>query len=161
MGEWYRTIVTNNDLSQVVDCIEFFEAELEKAKKETLIKGNVERLSSQMPGIVEHRFNQLQELEAILEWLNIKLSVSKFSKFKEFFEGYNKALKYTEAQHYADHDSDVIAIKNIINDFALVRNKYGGIMKALESKSFQLNNIVKLRTAGMEDSEIDVKQPNW
>ena len=26
-----------------------------------------------MPGIVEHRFNQLQEIEAILNYLNIEL----------------------------------------------------------------------------------------
>ena len=33
---------------------------------------NIEKASSQMPGIVEERFNQLQEIEGILEYLNIE-----------------------------------------------------------------------------------------
>jgi len=33
----------------------------------------------------------------------------------------------------------------------LVRNKYIGIIKALEAKQFQINNVVKLRAAGLED----------
>jgi len=33
----------------------------------------------------------------------------------------------------------------------LIRNKYMGLIKALDTKGFQINNIVKLRSAGLED----------
>jgi len=36
----------------------------------------------------------------------------------------------------------------------MVRNKYLGLMKAIDSKQFQINNIVKLRVAGMEDTTL-------
>ena len=44
-----------------------FEKQLEEARLDCGLKGNVEKHSRDMPGIVEYRFNQLQELEAILE----------------------------------------------------------------------------------------------
>jgi hypothetical protein len=42
----------------------------------------------------------------------------------------------------------------LINEFALLRNKWIGLHKALEAKNFQLNNIVKLRAAGIDDATI-------
>jgi hypothetical protein len=36
----------------------------------------------------------------------------------------------------------------------LLRNKWTGIIKALESKNFMLGHVVRLRTAGMEDISI-------
>jgi hypothetical protein len=33
----------------------------------------------------------------------------------------------------------------------LLRNKWLGVMKGIETKAFQINNIVRLRVAGMED----------
>ena len=34
---------------------------------------------------------------------------------------------------------------------ALLRNRWLGVMKGLESKNFMLGHVVRLRTAGMED----------
>jgi hypothetical protein len=36
----------------------------------------------------------------------------------------------------------------------LLRNKWLGIIKALDIKQWQLSNIVKLRTAGLEDASL-------
>ena len=44
----------------------------------------------------------------------------------------------------------------LINEFGLLRNQFLGVLKALEAKQFQINNIVKLRVAGLEDSEINM-----
>ena len=68
---WYNKIV--QDLSNIPDALEYYEGELIPAKKDVKIKGILERNSSELPGVVEHRFNQLQEIEAILQFLNIQL----------------------------------------------------------------------------------------
>ena len=34
----------------------------------------------------------------------------------------------------------------------MIRNKYLGLMKAIDVKQWQITNIVKLRVAGMEDT---------
>ena len=61
---WYSEVSRN--ISRIPDAVAYFETELEDAKREVKLTGNVERASSAMPGLVEHRFNQLQEIEAIL-----------------------------------------------------------------------------------------------
>jgi len=150
MSDWYRKV--SSDLAELPGAIAYFESELHGAKVETSIKGNLEANSRLMPGIVEHRFNQLQEIEAILEWLNIQLRKKRSEVFKKFIENYNRALSSRDAEKYVDGDPDVIQWQLLVNEFAMIRNKYLGLMKALDSKQFQINNIVKLRVAGMEDT---------
>ena len=149
---WY-TIVSKN-VSQIPDCIKYFDSELKLAKKECSIWGNLEKASASMPGVVEHRFNQLQEIEAILEYLNIEYRRLRSKTFKKFLENYNRALTSRDADKYVDGEADVVDMAKIINDFALLRNQWLGITKGLDQKQWQLTNIVKLRVAGMEDATI-------
>ena len=53
MAGWYNKVADNS--SNIVDAIEYFDAELEDAKKECYIKGNVERNSALHRCITEHR----------------------------------------------------------------------------------------------------------
>ena len=107
-----------------------------------------------MPGLVEHRFNQLQELEAILEYLNVELRRLRSTFFKKYLENYQRALSSRDVEKYVDGEADVVDMEKIINEFALMRNKWLGITKGLDQKQWQLTNIVKLRVAGMEDASI-------
>ena len=152
MSDWYRKV--SNDLAELPGAIAYFESELQSAKVETSIKGNLEANSRLMPGIVEHRFNQLQEIEAILEWLNVQLRKKRSEVFKKFIENYNRALSSRDAEKYVDGDADVVQWQLLINEFSMVRNKYLGLLKAIDSKQYQINNIVKLRVAGMEDTTL-------
>ena len=149
---WYTKV--SKDISLIPECIKHFEAEFQQAKKECSIWGNLEKASASMPGVVEHRFNQLQELEAILEYLNIEYRRLRSKTFKKFLENYNKKLSSRDADKYVDGDADVVDLAKIINEFALIRNGYLGITKGLDQKQWQLSNIVKLRVAGMEDANI-------
>lgn len=150
---WFSEVV--KDWSKIPECIEHFENELADARKEVKIFGNVEKNATQLPSFVEQRFAQLQEIEAILEHLNIQLRRRKSEHFRKYLEAYNKSLSSRDAEKYADGESDVIDISEVINQVAYVRNQYLGITKAFEIKHYQLSNVVKLRVAGMEDSEIN------
>lgn len=149
MSTWYRKI--QEDLGELANCIPAFEAILDEARVECSMKGNLERISREMPGIVEHRFNQLQEIEAILEHLNIELRKKRSHVFKKFTEHYNKALSSRDAEKYVDGEDEIADFQHLINEFALLRNRFHGLIKALDAKQFQINNIVKLRVAGLED----------
>jgi len=149
MSQWYRKVQGN--LGELVNCIDFYEAELDAARVETSLKGNTERHSRDMPGIVEYRFNQLQEIEAILEHLNIELRKLRSSHYRKFLEHYQRQLSSRDVEKYIEGEQDVVDLTHLINEFALIRNKYLGLVKALDAKQFQLNNIIKLRAAGLED----------
>ena len=152
MTNWYTEVSKNIEV--IPQCIKHFEEEYKQAKKECSIWGNLEKASAAMPGVVEHRFNQLQELEAILEYLNIEKRRLRSKTFKKFLESYNRVLSSRDADKYVDGDSDVVDMAKIINDFALLRNQWLGITKGLDQKQWQITNIVKLRVAGMEDATI-------
>lgn len=149
---WYS--VVTKDPTKIHDCIAFYEQELLTAKTECKIVGNVEKAAAAMPGIVEHRYGQLQEIEAILEYLNIELRQIRSHAYQKYLEGYNKILSSRDCDKYVDGEADVVDFQKLINEFALVRNKWLGISKALDQKQWQLTNIVKLRVAGMEDATI-------
>ena len=149
MSSWYRSVTS--DMGEIVNAISFFEQQIAEAKYEVSMKGNLERQSRDMPGIVEHRFNQLQEVEAILEHLNTEMRKLRSQTFRKYLENYNKALSSRDAEKYVDGEQSVVDLQYLINEFSLVRNKFIGVIKALEAKQFQINNIVKLRAAGLED----------
>ena len=153
MAGWYNKV--NDSLSQIVNCIDYYEKELEEAKWDCGVKGNVERLSAALPGITEHRFNQLQEIEAVLNYLNIQLRKIRRKHFQKYLEGYARALTSRDAEKYVDGEDEVIDFETIINEVALLRNKWLGIMKGLDAKQWQMGHIVRLRTAGMEDIRIE------
>ena len=149
---WYTRISV--DLAAIPDFISHYDNELLTAKKDVAIYGNVEKNIAALPGITEHRFNQLQEIEAVLNYLNIKLRKIRRRHFQKYLEAYNRVLTSRDAEKYVDGEDEVIDFETIINEVALLRNRWLGIIKALESKNFMLGHVVRLRAAGMEDISI-------
>ena len=149
---WYTRITA--DLSQIPAFITYYELELEKARDDVRIHGKIEKNLAALPGITEYRFNQLQEIEAVLNYLNIQLRKIRTKHFKKFLEGYARALTSRDAEKYVDGEDEVIDMETIINEVALLRNKWLGILKGLDTKQWQMGHIVRLRTAGMEDIHV-------
>jgi hypothetical protein len=146
---FYNKIVA--DLGELPNFITYYEGELASAKSEIKIRGRVEKELSDLPGQSEHRFNQLQEIEAVLEYLNIQLRKIRRKHFQKYLEAYQRALTSRDAEKYVDGEDEVIDFETLINEVALLRNKWLGVMKGIESKNFMLGHVVRLRTAGMED----------
>jgi len=149
---WYSKIA--KDISYIPDAVQYFNDELVQARSEVRVIGNIEKSSAAMPGIVEQRFSQLQEIEAILEYLNIELRRLKSQHFRKYLETYQRALSSRDCEKFVEGEADVIDFEKIINEFALLRNKWLSITKALDIKQWQLSNIIKLRVAGMEDASL-------
>ena len=106
MSGWYQKIA--KDISAIPDAIKHYEDELQQARYEIKIKGNVEKASADMPGIVEQRFNQLQEIEAILQYMNIELRRLRSKHFKKYLENYQRALSSRDVEKYVDGEDDVV-----------------------------------------------------
>jgi len=152
MSIWYAKV--SNSLANLPGCIDYFYSELNEAKKEVKIYGSIEKAAAALPGIVEQRFNQLQEIEAVLEFLNIQLRKLRSKLFKKYLENYARALSSRDVEKYVDGEEEVVDMELLINEFALLRNQWLGIIKAIDQKQWQMTNIVKLRAAGLEDVSI-------
>jgi hypothetical protein len=149
---WYNKIVA--DLGEIPDFIAHYERELTQARAEVRLGGVVERNIKELPGITEHRFTQLQEIEAVLNYLNIQLRKIRRRHFQKYLEGYARALTSRDAEKYVDGEDEVIDFETIINEVALLRNKYLSILKGLDSKQWMTGHLVRLRAAGMEDIQV-------
>ena len=142
---WYTRITHN--LAVIPDFIAHYENELTSAKNDVRVYGIVEKQISALPGVTEHRFNQLQEIEAVLNYLNIQLRKIRRKHFQKYLEAYNRALTSRDAEKYVDGEEEVIDFEYLINEVALLRNRYLGIMKGIDAKQWQLGHIVRLLLA--------------
>jgi len=149
---WYSRVTA--DLGAIPDFIAHYEQELDNAKRDCRVGGVIEKNITNLPGITEHRFNQLQEIEAVLNYLNIQLRKIRRKHFQKYLEGYARALTSRDAEKYVDGEDEVIDFETIINEVALLRNKFLGVMKGIEQKSFMMGHMVRLRVAGKEDLTI-------
>ncbi len=95
---WYNRVVA--DLSKLPDFISYYEQELADARRDCKIGGIVEHRIKELPGITEQRFNQLQEIEAVLNYLNIQLRKIRRRHFQKYLEGYARALTSRDAEKY-------------------------------------------------------------
>jgi hypothetical protein len=153
MSSWYYKVTS--DLSNVPAFIDHYEKELDQARLELSLKGkSLERHAAELPGLVEQRFAQLQEIEAILEYLNIKLKQERSVEFKKFLEAYAKSLSSRDAEKYVDGVQSIVDTTLLVNEVALLRNKFLGISKGFEAKNFMTGHIIKLRVAGLDDASM-------
>lgn len=149
---FYNKIV--DDIGELPNFLNHFEKELDEARHEVKIHGLIEKNIRDLPGVTEHRFNQLQEIEAVLNFMNIQLRKLRRKHFQDYLEHYQKALSAREVDKYVDGEEEVVQYETLINEVALMRNKWLGLMKGLESKNFMLGHLTKLKSAGMEDYTI-------
>jgi hypothetical protein len=149
---WYSRVTAS--LDAIPDFIAHYERELEVAKRECAIGGLLEKNIKELPGVTEHRFNQLQEIEAVLNYLNIQLRKIRRRHFQKYLEAYARQLTSRDAEKYVDGEDEVIDFETIVNEVALLRNKFLGVMKGLDSKNFMLGHVTRLRTSGMEDAQL-------
>lgn len=155
-GSWYRRVTADaNDLSPVAEACEYFDAEYIEARKSLDTRGRrIEEVARNLPQVVDHRFCQLQEIEAIMRYLEIRKDQKLAEKRRGYIEHYNRQLTDRMAEKFAEGDDAVVDFALLINEVALVRNKFAGLSKGLEYLHFQLSNITKLRSAGIEDATL-------
>ena len=150
---WYNKVVDN--LSEVASAIEFYNNELSIAQKESRITGSIEKNAQELSGIMCHRFNQLQELEAILKYINIKYDKLRSECYRKYNERYERELSDRSIEKYIDGENEIVTMAMLINEVSLVRNRYLGLIKGLDVKQYQISNIIKMRIVGLETATLE------
>lgn len=156
MTNWYLKIsaAPDGDFSAVAEAIEWFDKEYQQGRQEIQLSGRLEDCAKRLPGLVEYYYRHLQELDAILQWFEIKIAQAQARARNNLLETSQRAINERTAEKWAETDDNVIDLKMLYNLVGLTRNYFFGIHKALEASNFQLSNITKLRLAGVEDATI-------
>lgn len=154
MSRWYSKIMADpEDFSTVADAFEWFEKEYADAQSELDVRGKrIEDVSKRLPGIVEYRYGQYVEVKAIVDYLETMEIKARGEARKRYVEHYNRALTERQVERYAEADDNVVAIRLIIAQMKMMRDKFEGLTKGYEHMLFQIGHITKLRIAHMEDS---------
>lgn len=153
---WYNKVTEDpDDLSPLAGAIKYFESEIQQGNKDLAVTGSLTRQAAELPGQMAYRYQQLQQLEAILQYLNLKLTRVKSAAFKRYLEAYNRTLTSRDADKYSDGDKEVHDLALLVNQIALVRNEFLGVTKGMDAKQWQLGNITKLKIAGLDDSQVE------
>jgi hypothetical protein len=157
MVGWYDKIVSDpRDLTPVLGAIDHFEREYSEACAEmTTLRGRrLQEVATRLPGIVGYRYAQQTELEDILGLLEIRETALIGQKRRHYLEHYNRALSDRMVERFAEAEPDVVAMKELRNRVAAVRNKYVALSRHHEYLHFQLSNITKLRCHGIEEATL-------
>lgn len=162
MARWYSKLFSTStdgdaDLMVALDAADAYEEEHLRARADLVVNGKVEGMSAKVSGITEYRFAQLQDLEAILDYLEQREKRVLIQRQEHILNHYQRALTDRQARDYADASDEVKLVRDVRTRVAYVRNLFLGIMKGLECMHFQITNVTKLRCAGLEDAVIDMR----
>ncbi len=149
VGNYFQAIKQNENA--LPEALEYFNQQYEEARKEVKVSGNFGKCVSELSSNFEYRLSQLQELEAILKHFEIKLTQRKSELYKKFLENYQRALSSSDIKVYIEGQPEIVAIQQIINEIALVRNKYISLSKGFETANYQLSNLSRLYGNGTQE----------
>lgn len=114
--------------------------------------GRIDRAQSRLPGVTAETYARFQDLENILTHV-LNLEEKALLKKSRFYkEGYQRDLSDRMAEKYAETDDSVQDLRQLRFYVSSVRNQYLAITKGLEVMHFQITNLTKLRTAGLDDA---------
>lgn len=156
MISWFRKIEQNGYEDELDDAILYYDNEYEEALKDLDMKGSMSHMMCRIPGLIQYRFSQLQDLCAICEYMEVEKNKVVSTKFKAYLEGYSKkVISSRDAEKFVSADPDVDNISKKYIAICLSRDMFLGIYESLKTKNFQITNIVKLKSAGIDDFTID------
>jgi hypothetical protein len=154
MASWYRKITADpTNFDALVDALSHFEAEYEEGLGDLSMNGKrIWEEAKKLPGFMAYRYAQFREIEAIRDFLDLRIRRLVRDNMKTIWDTYNKTFSERMAEKWAENEDDVIALKDLRNEFHLLMEKFAGLTKGMEQLHFQIGNLVRMREAGIEDA---------
>lgn len=148
---YYKITNEANGLDYVAEAIEFYDNEIQEAKKVLKLEGkNLKNVARDLGSWTEYYYGQFQDLEMIVKWLEIQLERARSNHYRAYTKT-NRGYTDRQIEKLIDGEQDVYDYSLIINQVSLTRNRIAGIMKAIEAMNYQLSNITKIVTVAMDD----------
>jgi len=154
MSRWFRKITEDkNDLTPVIDAMEAFQREYEGGLPHLQVRGRrIAEVASEIPSYIEYYNTKMLEVDMILKYLEQLVEERTVEKTMWYMSHYNRALSESTAKRYAEVHEEVMDLKRIVSEVAVMRNQFLSLTKGLDTLHYQIKNIVTLRSVGFEDA---------
>ena len=150
-----------DDVSVITDAIEYYGDVVEDGAKHLTLKGNLESMVAETPGLAYFYRGVRTDAQQIRRWLETDMTAKKADKFKYFHhdpEAKKKwgVLKPTEITKYVEADEEVQDLADLIREMAEVEHRLEDLMEGFEERRLALSRIVDIRRDNLKEVWIDV-----
>ena len=149
---WFEEVKKDN--TKLPNALKNFNDRYEELLPLVKIEGRLSAQEAQLGYLVSIVQGDWANISAIHEHFNILLKKTRSDLYKKYLETYARQLTSNDVKNYIDGDTTVMGFQSVINEIVLVENRYIGLSKGLESKNFQLNNLTKIKSMGLDLVEI-------
>lgn len=146
----------SDDPDKVAEALDYYLSELDEGLAHTAVKGNLERLNQQQPGLIAFYDAMHTDLDALLGLAERNERIVRARVLRELVENPPSKLKLntTEFKTMMEGDQRVIDATGLSGEIRYVYKQYSSIMSGLTQRGFTLSNIGKIREAGLEEVEV-------
>jgi len=145
---WFMEVKKDN--SKLPKCLEYFEERYKEIQPMTEVKGRLSSEEAMLGYITSIVQSDWATLDALYETFNILLKQQRGILYKKYLETYQRSLSSNDVKNYIDGEQTIVSLQQVLNEINLMRNKYIGLSKGFESKNFQLNNLTKIKSMGLD-----------
>jgi len=145
---WFYEI--QKDASKLPRCLEYYNERYNEIQPLTEVKGRLSSEEAQLGYITSIVQSDWATLDALYENFNILLKQQRSQLYKKYLETYQRSLTSNDVKNYIDGEPAIVSLQQILNEINLTRNKFIGLSKGFESKNFQLNNLTKIKSMGLD-----------
>lgn len=150
-----------DDVEVIVDALKYYEEVVEDGGKHILnLKGNLEALQVETPGLAYFYRGVRTDAQQIRRWLEVQLENKKAEKGKYFHSDKEAikqygTLKPTEITKYVDSDDEVMDLKDLVRLAAEAEHRLEDLMEGFEERRLTLSRVIDIRKEGLKEVWID------
>ena len=146
----------------VDDAIPYYHEVVEDGQKHITLKGNLDTLMVETPGLAYFYRGVRTDAQQIRRWLENYLNSEKAKKTKWFNSDPEAkqqygTLKITEIGKYVDADDDIEALADLIRVVAEAEHRLEDLMEGFEERRITLSRILELRKENLKEVWIDAE----
>lgn len=149
-----------DNVEVVVDALKYYDEVVEDGKKHITLKGNLETLTVETPGLAYFYRGVRTDAQQTRRWLEVQLENKKAEKGK-WFHGDPEAIKQfgnlkpTEISKYVDADDEVEDLKDLVRLTSEANHRLEDLMEGFEERRLTLARVIDIRKEGLKEVWID------
>lgn len=141
--------------ANLVTMIIQYEKDMADADKNLEIKGKtLERANVENASWHFYYDQRRAEIANIVRFLESEVEKVRGNLYKSYKEGHSIALSDREIGRYIDTEQAYLTVYRMLLEVKELHDKYQGLVESFTTRGYALNNIVRIRVAGLEDVEI-------